>query len=222
MTFKAVDKIYDPEPDNYIITYDSAVFNKIPSNLFSKKKSAFVGSSFINCNNITEIPEDLFKDCINVEGFSDTFMNCDNIRTIPENLFKYNTKVKTFYETFVGYKGESIPENLFKYNTKVDLFYGTFSNSSITSIPENLFKYNDKVTNFSDTFANTKITQIPVNLFAHNNQITNVSALFYGCTSLLEIPQEIINKVLATSENSHAFKGCTSASNYNSLPNKLK
>ena len=69
---------------------------------------------------------------------------------------------------------------------------------------------------------NTKITQIPVNLFAHNNQITNVSSLFYACTSLLEIPQAIINKVLATSENLYAFKDCTSASNYNSLPNELK
>lgn len=221
MTFKAVDKIYDPEPDNYNITYDSAVFNKIPSNLFSKKKST-IGSSFINCNNITEIPEDLFKDCINVEAFTYTFRYCDNIRTIPENLFKYNTKVKIFYETFVGYKGENIPENLFKYNTKVDAFYGTFFNSSIKTIPENLFKYNTEVNNFSYTFGNTKITQIPANLFAHNNQITNVSSLFYDCTSLLEIPQEIINKVLASSENSHAFRGCTSASNYNSLPNKLK
>ena len=83
-----VDKIYAPEPDFLAVTYRSAIFNKIPKNLFSKKSNnnTYV-SSFIDCNNITEIPEDLFKSWVNLEK-APRFENCKNITSIPEDLFK--------------------------------------------------------------------------------------------------------------------------------------
>ena len=100
ISLKAVNKIYSSEPDLLTITYDSAIFNEIPKNLFDKKTTNTIISSFYQCNNINEIPEDLFKNCINVENFFSTFYNCPNIKSIPENLFKYNTKAKQFIATF--------------------------------------------------------------------------------------------------------------------------
>ena len=166
----AVDKIYSPEPDLLSVRYNSAIFNKIPKDLFVNKQHAVTMSSFYNCNNITEIPENLFKNCVNAISFSNTFYNCKNITSIPENLFKYNINANTFHHTF----------------------------------------------------AETGITSIPENLFANNPYITYVEGLFWNCNHLSNIPQSIINKCISIPAHSSVFAGCTSASNYNSLPAELK
>lgn len=56
ITLHAVDKIYSPEPDLLSVRYNSAIFNKIPEDLFVNKQHVITMSSFDNCNNITEIP----------------------------------------------------------------------------------------------------------------------------------------------------------------------
>ena len=166
----AVDKIYSPEPDLLSVRYNSAIFNKIPKDLFVNKQHVITMSSFDNCNNITEIPEDLFKNCVNAKYFNKVFYNCKNI----------------------------------------------------TSIPENLFKYNINATTFDSAFAESGITSIPENLFANNLNITNVDHLFRDCNNLSNIPQSIINKCMSIPSHSSVFTGCTSASNYNSIPVELK
>ena len=196
ITLKSVNKIYSPEPDFLTIKYDSAIFNKIPENLFENKNNNKIISSFSECNNLDEIPEDLFKNCINVEYFNSTFYSCKNITSIPENLFKYNTKVKQFNYTFWYYKGDSIPENLFKYNVESQSFKGTFYNSNIKNIPENLF--------------------------INNYDINSLYMTFGNCRELLYIPQSVINKALSALDHTLTFKGCSSASNYNSIPSELK
>ena len=192
-----VNKIYAPEPDFLAVIYTSGIFNKIPKNLFSKKttNNGYYGS-FLNCNNITEIPKDLFKNWTNLES-APSFENCKNIKSIPEDLFKYNTKLKNFYNTFSGTSITTIPENLFKYNTNATVFYCVFNNcKNLTSIPENLF------------------STISV--------INNIAYSFRDCTNLTYIPQSIIDKALAATTTHEVFSGCTSASNYNSIPNRLK
>ena len=196
ISLKAVNKIYSSEPDLLTITYDSAIFNEIPKNLFDKKTTNTIIISFYQCNNINEIPEDLFKNCINVENFFSTFYNCPNIKSIPENLFKYNTKAKQFIATFWWYKGENIPENLFKYNVNAQNFNSTFYMSNIKSIPDNLF--------------------------SNNPHINNMYITFGSCSELLHIPQTIIDKALSAVDHTYTFQGCTSASNYSTLPGTLK
>lgn len=170
ITLYGVNKIYAPEPDFLAVNYNSAIFNKIPKNLFSKKSTntTYV-SSFTDCNNITEIPEDLLKNWVNLET-APSFSNCKNITSIPENLFKYNTKIKNFYNTFSG----------------------------------------------------TSITTIPENLFSTIGVINDISYSFSNCTNLTYIPQSIIDKALAATRTHGVFSGCTSASNYNSIPDRLK
>lgn len=170
ITLHAVDKIYSPEPDLLSVRYNSAIFNKIPEDLFVNKQHVITMSSFDNCNNITEIPEDLFKNCVNAKYFYNVFYNCKNI----------------------------------------------------TSIPENLFKYNINATTFDNAFAESGITSIPENLFANNPNITAVNYAFRNCTHLSNIPQNIINKCISIPSHFSVFAGCTSASNYSTLPAGLK
>lgn len=210
-----VNKICSPEPDFFYVTYQSAAFNRIPSNLFSKKKDNIEGSHFVNCNNITEIPEDLFKNWENIK-YMGTFRYCKNIKNVSENLFKYNTKVTNFDSTFEGCKME-IPENLFKYNTLVKSFHATFALSDIV-IPENIFKYNTLVETFRATFFKSKITSIPENLFANNPNVNSFEQTFEDCDKLLYVPQAIINKVSSTSDHNSTFQGCISVPNYSTLP----
>ena len=99
LTIDKVSKIYEPEPDKVVVNYVYGVFSKIPENLFSKKKTSKKSSKFYMCE-INEIPEELFKECKEMENFEDTFNRCEKIQTIPEDLFKYNLKANKFTEMF--------------------------------------------------------------------------------------------------------------------------
>ena len=170
-----VSKIYEPEPDRIPITYVKAKFTEIPEWLFSKKITSKVMSRFVDCKKITNIPENLFKNCLNAEKFEDTFNGCAGLTSIPEGLFKNNVNVIYFGETFRGCTG-------------------------LTSIPEGLFKNNVNVNDFN--------------------------VVFEGCIQIQNIPEDIIELAKKIGEKggrvSNMFSGCTSASNYNSLPNYLK
>ena len=99
--------------------------------------------------------------------------------------------------------------------------------TGLTSIPEVLFKYNVNATNFGHTFyACTGLTSIPEDLFKNNVNATDFRDTFYFCRGLTSIPEKIIElgkKVKEKGGNvSSMFSFCTSASNYNSLPNYMK
>ena len=158
ITLHAVDKIYSPEPDLLSVSYNSAIFNKIPEDLFVNKQHTITMSSFNNCNNLTEIPENLFKNCVNVKYFYNVFYNCKNITSIPENLFKYNINATRFYNAF--------------------------AESGITSIPENLFANNPNIDNVDYAFRNcTHLSNIPQSIINKFMSIPHRSSAFEGCTS---------------------------------------
>ena len=250
-----VSKIYEPEPDRIPITYVKAKFTEIPEWLFSKKITSTKMSKFYECMGITSIPEDLFKNnvnvenfhytfkgCtgltsiseglfennVNVENFDETFERCTGLTSIPEGLFKNNVNVKTFSETFRECTGlTSIPENLFKNNVNAIAFGGTFDGcTGLATIPENLFKYNVNVRNFVETFKGcNQLINIPEGVFESNIN-ANFYATFKYCTGLTSIPEKIIENFKKIKEKGGTaddiFEGCTSASNYSSLPNYMK
>ena len=78
-----VKKIYEPEPDNVPITYVNAIFKEIPKDLFSKKKRCKESSIFWGCSNITEIPENLYDNCLGLESMERAFIGCDGLKHIP-------------------------------------------------------------------------------------------------------------------------------------------
>ena len=170
-----VSKVYEPEPDKVPIRYVNAIFTEIPEWLFSKKVTSKFISRFVDCKKITNIPENLFKNCVDAEYFYETFKGCTGITNIPEGLFKNNLNETDFFCTFKSCSGlTSIPEGLFKNNVNTVGFVHAFSDcTGLTSIPEKIIEFGKKV----------------------REKGGNVINMFYGCTS---------------------------ASNYNSLPNYMK
>ena len=242
-----VTKIYEPEPDKVSVQYVNGKFTEIPEWLFSKKKTSKKMSSFKGCQNITSIPENLFKNNVEAEQFISTFAYCKNITSIPENLFKYNTKAIRFEGTFAGCeKITSIPENLFTYNLEVQSFRHLFSNChGITNIPENLFRYNnevrifegifggcEKITNipenlfrynilardFSYAFQATAITNIPENLFKYNIEAERFENIFTYCIKLIQIPENLFRYNTKINDFHSAFSYC---SKINNIPNNI-
>ena len=153
VSIEAVDKIFSPEPDLYIVDYKKAVFNKIPEYLFSKKITNTKMSKFSQCNNLDEIPEDLFKNCTNVEYFNSTFYGCTNIKTIPENLFRYNINATSFNHTFGSKSIKSIPENLFTTNNNINnISYAFKSCNQLTTIPQSIINKALSISSHNQTF----------------------------------------------------------------------
>ena len=238
LTLSNINNIISPEPDYLTVHYYQGKFNSIPNDLFSQKNNNEIMSCFSYCNNITSIPEDLFKNCTNAKKFEYTFGHCNNLQNIPENIFKYNTNVETFSRTFAGFSGSSIPENLFKYNTKVKTFDNVFYGTDFKTVPENLFKYNINVESFWQLFENSKLETVPENLFKYNTKITDFGMVFYRTelknipenifkyninaqhfymtfadSKISTIPENLFNNNLHISELESTFKACTKLTN---------
>ena len=201
----------------------------IPERLFKHNvKATNFQRTFRGCTGLTSIPEGLFKNNVNAKSFLDTFTGCTGLTSIPEGLFKNNVNATDFQNTFSACRGlTSIPEGLFKNNVNATYFTNAFGGcTGLTSIPEGLFKNNVNVKSFSDTFkGSTGLTSIPEGLFKNNVNVVEFRDTFKGSTGLTSIPEKIIEfgkKVKERGGNVFGmFSGCTSASNYNSLPNYM-
>ena len=210
--------------------WNSIGLTSIPEGLFKNNVNAEdFSNTFIGCSSLTSIPEGLFKNNANATNFGFTFYCCTGLTSIPEELFKNNANVTSFISIFRGCTGlTNIPEGLFKNNINVTDFGDTFRGcTGLTNIPEGLFKNNINVRDFGGTFGGcTGLTSIPEGLFKNNVNATYFRSTFERCTGISSIPEEIIEfgkKVQEKGGNvTRMFTGCTSASNYNSLPNYMK
>lgn len=229
ITLRNVSVIHEPEPVDTIVEYRNGQFSEIPENLFENKKDSKYVSMFRDCNNLTGIPVNLFKNCINVESFDDIFFRCANLTNIPEDLFKYNINLKNVNYTFSECsKITNIPENLFKHNINLKSARGTFKKcSKLENIPENLFKYNTNLKYMNEIFSEcTELTNIPSRLISNNSQLKEVENMFAGCKKIIDIPTNIIQDGIKLKERGgiawRMFKSCTAANNYSIIPNDLK
>ena len=220
ITLFNVSKIYEPEPDKIPIKYMNAKFQQIPEWLFSKKVTSKQISKFWNCDNITSIPENLFKNNVNVINFSRTFYECQGITSIPENLFKYNVNVTDFSQVFYRCEGiTNIPEKLFENNINVINFeYAFYRCVGITNIPRNLFKNNTKVTNFRFMFYTSGITEIPEDLFKNNINAEDFSEMFFDCPRITNIPENLFENCINAKNFKSTFGACTGIT---SIPENL-
>ena len=224
-----VSKIYEPEPDKIPITYMHGKFTEIPEWLFDKKVRSTVMSRFEYCKGLTSIPEGLFKNNVNAISFEQAFASCTGLTSIPEGLFKNNVNTISFYDTFAYCEGlTSIPEGLFKNNVNVKDFKRTFQGcKGLTSIPEGVFKNNVNAISFYITFGSCEgLTSIPEGLFKYNTNVNDFKGTFRYCSRLTNIPDKIIEYAKQVEQGVGTAKGifhdCTSASNYNSLPDYMK
>ena len=201
----------------------------IPEGLFKHNINVtdFFGT-FGDCEGITNIPNGLFKNNVNVLYFYATFADCKKVKEIPSGLFKNNTNVLNFARTFKGCKSiKEIPNELFKNNLNVTDFNEVFSWCiEIKEIPEKLFENNIKVEIFQGSFDACKgLIRIPENAFKYNENLKSTTKMFFNCEKLTAIPNSLIEigkKVRERGGNTnYMFSGCTSASNYNSIPNYM-
>ena len=129
--------------------------------------------------------------------------------------------------TYYNAKFSEIPEWLFSKKVTAEYMSAFRNCKNIRSIPENLFNECRNIKNFNFTFDGcTGITSIPENLFKYNTEAESFVNTFDGCTGIINIPEKIIEVVKRAKENGgivdEVFQGCTSASNYNSLPAYMK
>ena len=132
-------------------------------------------------NNFGELPEDLFKNAVNIEHIN---LGGNGVTKLPENLFANNKKLKTV--NLSSNNLGNIPENLFANNPELDSV--EFSQSWLSTLPANVFANNKKLKTVS--LSNNKIVSLPNDLFKNNTGLTFLSVTD---NELTKLPDSIAN-----------------------------
>ncbi len=132
-------------------------------------------------NNFGELPEDLFKNAVNIESIN---LGGNGVTKLPENLFANNKKLKTV--NLSSNNLGNIPENLFANNPELDSV--EFNQSWLSTLPANVFANNKKLKTVS--LSNNKIVSLPNDLFKSNTGLTFLSVTD---NELTKLPDSIAN-----------------------------
>ena len=132
-------------------------------------------------NNFGELPEDLFKNAVNIESIN---LGGNGVTKLPENLFANNKKLKTL--NLSSNNLGNIPENLFANNPELESV--EFSQSWLSTLPSNVFANNKKLKTVS--LSNNKIVSLPDDLFKNNSALTFLS---FTDNELTKLPDSIAN-----------------------------
>lgn len=132
-------------------------------------------------NNFGELPEDLFKNAVNIERIN---LGGNGVTKLPENLFANNKKLKTV--NLSSNNLGNIPENLFANNPELESV--EFSQSWLSTLPSNVFANNKKLKTVS--LSNNKIVSLPNDLFKNNTGLTFLSVTD---NELTKLPDSIAN-----------------------------
>lgn len=155
-----------------------------------------------------------------LSGNGNYFSNCEQLTSISDHLFdNCSEEVTNFNGVFYKTKITEIPPHLFEKYTEARGFSGCFQSChELTSIPEDLFNNCTKVNSFNECFRDCpNLKTIPGNLFVKCTQVTDFSGCFYYCSSVTSnVPTLWLTHKDAN--GTYCFKGCTSASNYQSIP----
>ena len=77
------------------------------------------------------------------ENFAEAFMNCPNLTEIPETLFEQCKKANNFSSLFENTPIKTIPEKLFRNTAQAALYRRTFAHTDVKIVPKTLLK--DKI-----------------------------------------------------------------------------
>ena len=132
-------------------------------------------------NNFGELPEDLFKNAVNIERIN---LGGNGVTKLPENLFANNKKLKTV--NLSSNNLGNIPENLFVNNSELESV--EFSQSWLSTLPANVFANNKKLKTVS--LSNNKIVSLPNDLFKNNTGLTFLSVTD---NELTKLPDSVAN-----------------------------
>jgi len=176
--------------------------------------------NFHGCTNLTSIPNGA-PGLSRVTLFNNTFRST-GITTIPADIFQYSTLATEFVDTFSFTTITSVPSGLFDNCPQAQIFNSTFNAcTSLVTVPNELYRYNTQVINFSSVHRNNRaLTNIPT--FQYNLLVTtfanafNMSSTTNGSSNWgnVETLWTRVPEPLGTG----AFRNCTGAANYASIP----
>ena len=132
-------------------------------------------------NNFGELPEDLFKNAVNIERIN---LGGNGVTKLPEKLFANNKKLKTV--NLSSNNLGNIPEGLFANNSVLESV--EFSQSWLSTLPANVFANNKKLKTVS--LSNNKIVSLPDDLFKNNSALTFLS---FTDNELTKLPASVAN-----------------------------
>ena len=216
------------------VDYGTGDNAEITSSAGSSKIYNNVGEYIVKVENVKDFT--IFdSEAFTNKQFEVEILQWGKIRENNEENRIYLGNVKKIYEPepdkipieYYNAEFTEIPEWLFDKKVRSTVM-STFENcTGLTSIPEGLFKNNVNAISFNNTFGGCiGLKSIPEKLFKYNTNTNNFSWTFRGCSMLNNIPDEIIEaaKELKTRGGDvlGMFMNCTSASNYNSLPDYMK
>lgn len=164
---------------------------QVPSDLFAGLTNAYEFKSTFEDSALESIPADLFKDSRNYSSadFSYMLAGCKNLKTVPATLFETFTNV-----TSPGFKN-------------------AFEGSGIETIPAGLFSKNAAVSaGFEEAFYRCEsLKSIEGPIFAETSSVSSIARMFYGCTSLEELPAGLFSSLAgAKTKFTSVFEGCSS------------
>ena len=216
------------------VDYGTGDNAEITSSAGSSKIYNNVGEYIVKVENVKDFT--IFdSEAFTNKQFEVEILQWGKIRENNEENRIYLSNIKKIYEPepdkipieYYNAEFTEIPEWLFDKKVRSTVM-STFENcTGLTSIPEGLFKNNVNAISFNNTFGGCiGLKSIPEKLFKYNTNTNNFSWTFRGCSMLNNIPDEIIEaaKELKTRGGDvlGMFMNCTSASNYNSLPDYMK
>lgn len=216
------------------VDYGTGDNAEITSSAGSSKIYNNVGEYIVKVENVKDFT--IFdSEAFTNKQFEVEILQWGKIRENNEENRIYLGNIKKIYEPepdkipieYYNAEFTEIPEWLFDKKVRSTVM-STFENcTGLTSIPEGLFKNNVNAISFNNTFGGCiGLKSIPEKLFKYNTNTNNFSWTFRGCSMLNNIPDEIIEaaKELKTRGGDvlGMFMNCTSASNYNSLPDYMK
>lgn len=192
-----------------------------------------ISSMFMNCINLTYVPDDIFIKSFSITSAENVFRGCSSLNVISGELFTDSSEITTFNSAFRDSGLITIPTNLFDSNNKVVDFGNAFLNcKKLTAIPRNLFYGNTRVSKFDNAFNScTELTSMPNALFSNNNAVTTYEGIFSGCNKLTSIAGDIFgnaNGSVLTYKNAFLntniselpeglFRNANSATNYDNV-----
>lgn len=197
---------------NFSNLFEGCSFEAVPDILPAKTGlMSSIGSMFLNCKNLKEIPEGLFDFVEWKSGSNVTtgiFEGCESLKTVPAGLFAPFKSAKQFTKQFINCTSlESVPAGLLDGFTACTSFAYFFQGcENLETVPYDLFKDCTALTTVTGMFTGcAKLAAAPS---FKNSPVAYFTELFNGCASLTEAPDIFGTTKVNTTSIASVFKGC--------------
>lgn len=177
-------------------------FTEIPSGLFNYFSDTLttLRCAFLDCKELTTVPNNLIKSCTKLENCSELFSGCNKLKTLFTAPYYYDIfpDENNILYTTTAFNGCTSLEAAADYNTG-DSEHGL----------KQMLSHLPKIAQAISMFQNCKfITELPDGLLENNTNLTSIDAMFNNCTNITNVPERLFN---TTNTNNTTHPNLTSA-----------